>query len=280
MNINLTREELDKLIKSNDLERYTQQQFKQFVESNEEILIKGEKDELDDIEKSEYDTLIAELQSFTMVNVFDTAPESKNRIVKSIEFIRPKQVEWDEIEKSEEGEEDLSKARSGIYTDTSLNRKLGRVGQKYGSKKQSTDEGDDEGKFRKERSQAHIDSIKRSIKQLEDRQKTHKLSEIESKALENYKKDLSRAEGEGKPEEKPEEYYEKLAEERNKKKLAEKEKNAGVKIGQSVTISNANRYDSLADKEVKGIVTGIKDDGRIEVSVKGGSYNVKKEDIK
>ena len=277
MNINLTREELDKLIKSNDLERYTQQQFKQFVESNEEILIKGEKDELDDIEKSEYDTLIAELQSFTTVNVFDYAPESKNRIIKSIEFVRPKQVEWDEIEKSEEA---FSKARAGIYTDTPLNRKLGRVGQKYGSKKQSIDGGDDEGKFRKERSQAHIDSIKRSIKQLEDRQKTHKLSEIESKALENYKKDLSRAEGEGKPEEKPEEYYEKLAEERNKKKLAEKEKNAGVKIGQSVTISNANRYDSLADKEVKGIVTGIKDDGRIEVSVKGGSYNVKKEDIK
>ena len=141
MNINLTREELDKLIKFNDLERYTQQQFKQFVESNEEVLIKGEKGELDDIEKSEYDTLIAELQSFTTVNVFDTAPESKNRIIKSIEFIRPKQVEWDEIEKSEEGEEDLSKARAGTYTDTSLNRKLGRVGQKYGSKKQSADEG-------------------------------------------------------------------------------------------------------------------------------------------
>ena len=149
MNINLTREELDKLIKSNDLERYTQQQFKQFVESNEEVLIKGERGELDDIEKSEYDTLIAELQSFTTVNVFDTAPESKNRIVKSIEFIRPKQVEWDEIEKSEDGEEDLSKARSGVYTDTSLNRKLGRVGQKYGSKKQFTDEGDDKGKSHK-----------------------------------------------------------------------------------------------------------------------------------
>lgn len=146
MNINLTREELDKLIKSNDLERYTQQQFKQFIESNEEVLIKGEKGELDDIEKSEYATIIEELQSFTMVNVFDTAPESKNRIVKSIEFIRPKQVEWDEIEKSEDGEEDLSKARSGVYVDTSLNRKLGRVGQKYGSKKQSTDEGDGEGK--------------------------------------------------------------------------------------------------------------------------------------
>ena len=150
MNINLTREELDKLIKSNDLERYTQQQFKQFVESNEEVLIKGERGELDDIEKSEYDTLIAELQSFTTVNVFDIAPESKNRIVKSIEFIRPKQVEWDEIEKSEDDEEDLSKARSGVYTDTSLNRKLGRVGQKYGSKKQSTDEGDGEGKSSKD----------------------------------------------------------------------------------------------------------------------------------
>lgn len=47
--------------------------------------------------------------------------------------------------------------------------------------------------YQKERSKEHIDSIKRSIKQLEDRQKTHKLSEIESNALKNYKKDLDRA---------------------------------------------------------------------------------------
>lgn len=35
---------------------------------------------------------------------------------------------------------DLEKARSGVYADTSQNRKLGRVGQKYGGKKDSGDD--------------------------------------------------------------------------------------------------------------------------------------------
>lgn len=148
MNMNLTREELDKLVKSNDLEQYSQEQFRSFIEANEEVLIKGEKGELDEIEKSEYDTLIAEINSFAKVDVYDRSPESQNRLVKSVAFIRPKQVEWDEIEKGEDGEE-LEKAKSGTYTDTSLNRKLGRVGQKYGSKKQSTDDGDGAGKSSK-----------------------------------------------------------------------------------------------------------------------------------
>jgi len=226
-NLNLTRQELEKAVKDKGLEVYSEAQMLNFISSNEDILKSGSMtEELDEFQKSEYETMVEELRSFSAVDVYD---QEGLTIKKSKVYVRPKQVEFDEvtIEKSEDGEE-IEKARSGVYTDTALNRKLGRVGQKYGSKKQSTDEGDDKKK----------------------------------------------------PEEKSEEYYEKLAEERNKKKLAEKEKNAGVKIGQSVTISNANRYDSLADKEVKGIVTGIKDDGRIEVSVKGGSYNVKKEDIK
>ena len=48
----------------------------------------------------------------------------KNNILKSFQV---------DLEKSEEN--DIERARSGIYADTSKNRKLNRVGQQYGIKK-------------------------------------------------------------------------------------------------------------------------------------------------
>ena len=138
MNMQLSREDYDKLVKSGNLEQYTQQQFDAFVSSNEEILQKGNStEELDELEKSEYDNLVEEIKSFARVEVWDVAKNSNMRLEKSIMYVRPEQVKWDEetLEKSEDGE--LIKAKSGTYTDTPLNRKLGRVGQKYGSKKES-----------------------------------------------------------------------------------------------------------------------------------------------
>jgi len=130
-NINLTREELDKLVKSQGLEVYTQEQFKGFVMGNEELLIKGETTELDDLEKSEYNTLQEEIRSFSPVEVYNVAENTANRIEKSILFVRQKQVEWSEdIVKSESGEDE--KVKKGIYVDTILNRKLDRVGKTYG----------------------------------------------------------------------------------------------------------------------------------------------------
>jgi len=130
-NINLTKEELDKLVKSQGLEVYTQEQFKGFVMGNEELLIKGETTELDDLEKSEYNTLQEEIRSFSPVEVYNVAENTANRIEKSILFVRQKQVEWSEdIVKSESGEDE--KVKKGVYVDTILNRKLDRVGKTYG----------------------------------------------------------------------------------------------------------------------------------------------------
>lgn len=143
-NLNLTQEELDKLVKSNDLECFSKEQFDQYVISNKELLIKGESEELDEIEKNEYTEVTEEIRSFAKVDVYSKSSNGSSMLEKSIVYIRPKQVEWGELEKSE-GEE-LSKSKSGTYTDTSLNRKLGRVGQKYGSKKEPTQEVDDKGK--------------------------------------------------------------------------------------------------------------------------------------
>ena len=138
-NINLTKDELDKLVKSEGLEVYPQDQFAAYIEGNKELLIKGETSDLDDIEKSEYNTLQEEIKSFKRIEVYNLAENSQNRIEKSIVFVRPKQVEWsEEIQKSESGEEE--KVKKGIYTDTVLNRNLNRVGKTYGEIEKSEEE--------------------------------------------------------------------------------------------------------------------------------------------
>lgn len=133
-NINLTRDELNKLVERNGLEVYPQEQFNAYIEANKELLIKGETSDLDDIEKSEYNVLQEEIKSFKKVEVYNIVENSKSIIEKSICYVRPKQVEWtEEIQKSESGEE--QKVKTGVYTDTVLNRNLDRVGKTYGESK-------------------------------------------------------------------------------------------------------------------------------------------------
>ena len=138
-NINITRDELNKLVKENNLEVYPQEQLNAYIEGNKELLIKGETSDLDDIEKSEYNVLQEEIKSFKKVEVYNIAENSKSIIEKSICYVRPKQVEWtEEIQKSESGEEE--KVKTGVYTDTVLNRNLDRVGKSYGEIEKSEEE--------------------------------------------------------------------------------------------------------------------------------------------
>lgn len=134
--ITLTHLELEK-VKKEGMEVFTQEQYNRFLEANMEVLQKGESNTLDELEKAEYEELKEEIKSFAEALVYSPSKESEFRLEKSIFYIRPKQVEWDESEliKGEDGEE-IEKARSGRYTDTPLNRKMGRVGQKYGQKKE------------------------------------------------------------------------------------------------------------------------------------------------
>lgn len=142
--ISLTQNKFDKMIVERGFEVYSQKQFNDFIESNREILVKGEQGDFsDELEKGEYENLKEEIRSFSPIEVVTQSEESRFRIEKSIVLVREKQVEFDEPEliKGEDGEM-IEKARGGVYTNTSLNRKLGRVGQKYGGKKESTPEGD------------------------------------------------------------------------------------------------------------------------------------------
>lgn len=133
--LSLTQSEFDKLMKSADFEQYTKEQFDSFIISNEELLIKANgTSELDDLEKSEYNIINSEINSFSMVEVWGLKEGTKSDIQKSVCYIRPKQVEWTEELIKSEGSDEMIKSKSGVYTDTYLNRKLGRVGQRYGNK--------------------------------------------------------------------------------------------------------------------------------------------------
>lgn len=150
--ISLSHEEFQKsIVKDGGFESYTQEQFNTWVEDNIEVLQKGERGTLEDFEVPEYDILKAELASFVQIEVINPSQESQFRIEKSIMYVRPKQVEWDEPELIK-GEDDteIMKARSGRYKDTPLNRKLGRVGQKYGGEKKEEDKGEKKPEEKKE----------------------------------------------------------------------------------------------------------------------------------
>lgn len=111
----MTRKEFFEQVKKNDWEVYTSDQVASFV-----------KDEVFNKSLSEDDREVAAIE-YSSLKKQEVINED---MTKSIFYYRESQVEWD---KTEDGT--LMKARSGVYKDTPTNRRLKRVGQKYGSKK-------------------------------------------------------------------------------------------------------------------------------------------------
>lgn len=146
--IQITHEQFETLIRRENPEVFTSEQMSSWIESQKEVLLKSEVSELNDIEKSQVDEFNQEFKSFVKVTVI-TTPSDEN-LSKGLQytdfFIRERQVEWKEVDniiKSVDGGEDtIKKSREGIYTNTALNQKLGRVGAKYGQHRAKEDEGD------------------------------------------------------------------------------------------------------------------------------------------
>jgi hypothetical protein len=133
--LQISNKEFENKFKSNpNVEIFTKSYFDKYIEDNRELLVKADSnEELEDFEKSELNELQENIRSFAALEVYGREPHQQN-IHKSIYYVREKQVDWDV---SEDGE--LMKARAGVYRDTAQNRKLGRVGQRFG-KHSSMDE--------------------------------------------------------------------------------------------------------------------------------------------
>ena len=118
------------MVNINDLEVFEKSQVDHYINQLGSILEKSESSELTKEDKGVENLIKSELNSLSPYLV----KSDDNTDV--LMFVRKKQVEWD---KDEEG--NLMKGVCGIYLDTPLNRKLDRVGLKYGNKQEeSTDE--------------------------------------------------------------------------------------------------------------------------------------------
>jgi hypothetical protein len=131
----IARKDFDRVCELNDYEVFTEKQVSSLTNH-----IKGI------IEKSNRETLTSpDIQSIHAYK--EDMPELKKAIVlnndlsRETVYYRERQVIFDDsIEKSEDGE--IMKARTGVYANTSQNRKLGRVGKKYDPRNKKSDKKD------------------------------------------------------------------------------------------------------------------------------------------
>jgi hypothetical protein len=123
----ITKGEFLQMVKLQHLEVLTPEQMAQNTNTIKTYIEKASVEELTELEKATANTLIAEVGEFTCWNVL------RDDFSKAVVYTRPEQVVWDEPVKGEFGE--IIKAKGGIYKPTAENKKLGRVGQKYGEGK-------------------------------------------------------------------------------------------------------------------------------------------------
>lgn len=131
----MTRGDFEKMIKIHDIDVFESKKVEFLQKALNDTLEKSEKGELSeenklsDEEKNNSEIVKAELDSLEKITVLN------DDFSKSIFFVREKQVDFDKdgLEKGELGE--IITAKSGTFLDTELNRKLERVGKKYGEVK-------------------------------------------------------------------------------------------------------------------------------------------------
>lgn len=131
----ITKSDFLTMVKLNHLEVLTQDQVTENCKLVQSYIRKSLVNELDEIEKADSNTIITELGFLEKWEVM------RDDFSKSIVYTRRAQIDWEEPEYGELGE--LVKAKGGVYKDTHENKKLGRVGQKYGGSKGGEEKSDE-----------------------------------------------------------------------------------------------------------------------------------------
>lgn len=126
----ITKSDFLTMVRLQNLEVLTQLQLSQNTKTIHSYLEKSLTDELSEIEKSDANLLIGDIASYVQWEVL------RDDFSKAIVYTRKEQVEWEEPVRGEFGE--IIKSKGGVYKPTAENKKLGRVGQKYGEKKGSS----------------------------------------------------------------------------------------------------------------------------------------------
>jgi hypothetical protein len=120
----ITKDDFLSMVRLQHLEVITQSQLVQNTNIIKGYMEKALTSELSEIEKADSNEMIAEVGGMQQWCVL------RNDFSKAVVYTRREQIAWDEPERGEFGE--ILKARGGVYKLTGVNKKLGRVGQKYG----------------------------------------------------------------------------------------------------------------------------------------------------
>lgn len=122
----ITKEDFSKMVRLNHLEVITSEQLSKNTQSLRGYLEKALTEELSKESVVEANILLEDITSFDQWCVL------RDDFSKAVVYTRPEQIVWEEAERGEFGE--IIKAKGGIYKPTAENKKLGRVGQRYGKK--------------------------------------------------------------------------------------------------------------------------------------------------
>ena len=128
----ITKDDFLTMVKLQHLEVLTQAQLSQNTKVINSYMQKALTAELSADEVADSNAMISDVAGLQQWCVL------RNDFSKAVVYTRREQVAWENAERGEFGE--IIKARGGVYKLTAENKKLGRVGQKYGEKKEETSE--------------------------------------------------------------------------------------------------------------------------------------------
>jgi hypothetical protein len=123
----ITKGDFLRMVKLHHLEVLTQAQLSQNTKVINGYMQKALTAELSADEVADSNAMISDVGSLQQWEVL------RDDFTKAVVYTRREQVDWEGAERGEFGE--LIKARGGVYKLTGENKKLGRVGQKYGEEK-------------------------------------------------------------------------------------------------------------------------------------------------
>ena len=134
--IRVTKQDFETFKRHKDPEVFTEATINNWILAHQETILKGDLEEVNDIEKAEIDAFNAEFSSMMKVEVVSQSDDLLSKGLKYETFyIRERQIEFEKAEGDE-----IQKSKHGRYLDTPLNRKMGRVGAEFGHETKKDDE--------------------------------------------------------------------------------------------------------------------------------------------
>lgn len=131
----IARCDFNRVCELNNYETFTKEQVEGYAGHIKSLIHKSETNNLSGDEIEAINTFNEDLPELHKAIVLN------DDLTRELVYYRERKVIFDDVIEKSEGN-DIEKARTGIYANTSQNRKLGRVGQKYAPRDKKAEDGD------------------------------------------------------------------------------------------------------------------------------------------